>query len=166
MKKNTRLLLVIIFIVVLLGVGLTVVLLLPSENDKITTDERNEILLFDKSNLLAESISVDNSGGSYELLAYEYTKPISASSQRVDENMGLIPAVNDDEEEYSPTELIYTMQEYSDFTLDQNMTNDLAKQACYRAARELIDKSGRKYAEYGLDTRRQRFVYATVMLLT
>ena len=65
MKKNTRLLLVIIFIVVLLGVGLTVVLLLPSENDKITTDERNEILLFDKSNLLAESISVDNSGGSY-----------------------------------------------------------------------------------------------------
>ena len=62
MKKNTRLLLVIIFIVVLLGVGLTVVLLLPSENDKITTDERNEILLFDKSNLLAESISVDNSG--------------------------------------------------------------------------------------------------------
>ena len=152
MKKNTRLLLVIIFIVVLLGVGLTVVLLLPSENDKITTDERNEILLFDKSNLLAESISVDNSGGTYELLAYEYTKPIVTSSQRVDENMGLIPAVNDDEEEYSPTELIYTMQEYSDFTLDQNMTNDLAKQACYMAARELIDKSGRKYAEYGLDT--------------
>lgn len=150
MKKNTRLLMAVIFIVVLLGVALTIVLLLPADTQRITTNDNNEILLFDKSGLLAESITVDNQGGSYELLAYEYEKPVEKTSVNSMENVIAVPDSTVDDSSASTVELLYTMQEYPTRTLDQNMTNDLAAQCQQMTARELIDRSGQKYADYGL----------------
>ncbi len=149
MKKNAKLLIVVISLVVLLGAALVIVLLLPSDSNKITLNDGQEILLFDKSDCMAEQITVNNEGGEYELLAFAYTKPATQSS--LSENSSGLPVVNPEESSESSTELVYTMQEYPNYTLDQNMTNDLAEQCCYLAARELVDKSGQRYSEYGLD---------------
>ncbi len=148
MKKNTRLLAAAAALVVLLSVALVVVLLLPSDTNKITVTDNNEILLFDKSGLLPESITITNESGTYELLAYEYTTQVENSLNSM-ENIIAVPH-SDVSTTQTVVERVYTMQEYPERTLDKNMTDDLAVQCQQLTARELIDKSGQKYADYGL----------------
>jgi len=137
MKKSTKLLIASAILVAILGAALTVILMLPSDNNnRITTDDNNDILLFDKSSLTPEKITVSNAGGDYELLAYNYDQFVSSSP-------------SDDGEEEEPN-IIYTMQNYPELTLDKSITDDIVRQCSSMAAKELIDKSGQRLDEFGL----------------
>lgn len=60
----------------------------------------------------------------------------------------------DEEEEEPELYVQYTMQEYDSEILSKTMTDSLNKQCCYMSATRIVDKSGSRYAEYGLDSPR------------
>ncbi len=174
MKKNTKLLIGSAVCVGLLGAALSVVLMLPSESEQITTTDNNTILLYDKQDLYAEDITVKNSGGEYHLLGYDTSSmdaPFSKSSEEEssaesseenvsassgDETPGLLTessVESSDESSESSDEItmVYTMQDYEDEALAKTLTDNLCKECRYMAATQIIDRSGSKYAEYGLE---------------
>ncbi len=166
MKKNIRFIIFSAAIVLVLGISLIIVLNIPESNeagDKDTT--RSDILLYDKTKLDPEEITIKNSGGEYVLIGYNFVEQAS--------NVGLVSRFekSSDSDSESKTEsstessnkrvdkyneevtisMIYTMQGYDDMDLSKDMTDQLAYQCSYAAASMLVDKSGNKYAEYGLD---------------
>ena len=149
MKKNTKLLVISAVIVALLGIALAVVLLIPSNNDEITLSDKNEILLFDKSSLIPEDITVSNKGGNYQLLAFD----IGESSKRASSAAASDASTDSqsEEEEEEEITLIYTMQDHPELLLDKQVTDDLVKQCRSQYATEIVDKSGNRYKEYGLE---------------
>ena len=153
MKKNTKLLVISASIVALLGAALAAVLLIPSNNEELTLSDKNEILLFDKSGLIPEEISVSNSGGAYELLAFD-TGEISrsrSSTVSAEESTETESQTESESEEDNDITLVYTMQDHPELRLDKNVTDDLVRQCLTQSAREIVDKSGSKYKEYGLE---------------
>ena len=137
MRKNFRLFIAAAVAVGVLIAALITVLVMPSEKEnKITADDNNEILLFDKTALTAESITITNQGGEYELLAYEYTPESSAGT--------LYPTISAVNEASDDPNVIFTMQEYPDLMLDKSITNHIAVQCSYMAAKEVIDKTGQR----------------------
>lgn len=139
MKKNIKVLIAAIVCVAVLAVGLVVVLNLP-ENEEITENTSDDaILIFDKSNIIAEDITISNESGEYRLLGYDYT--------------GFEPSESESSGETSETEIkmIYTMQEYETQQLSKTMTDSLVEQCSYMAALKVVDKSGERDSEYGLD---------------
>ncbi len=144
MRKNFRLFIAAAVAVGVLIAALITVLVMPSEKEnKITADDNNEILLFDKTALTAESITITNQGGEYELLAYEYTPESSAGT--------LYPTISAVNEASDDPNVIFTMQEYPDLMLDKSITNHIAAQCRYMAAKEVIDKTGQRDKEFGLE---------------
>ncbi len=139
MKKNTKLLIGAGFAVILLGAALTTVLLLPSEKDKISENDNQAVVLYDKQDCLAESISITNASGSFELLAYErqVNPSVMTSGGDVEEE----PSIN----------VIYTMQDHAELDLDKDMTDYLTTQCQKFEAARVISRDEGKYAEYGLD---------------
>ena len=79
MKKNIRLIILLILAVLVLAAGLIVVLNLPDPqgggNTKVS--DNADLLLYDKTSLDAEEISVSNSGGDYVLVGYSYKDKVS-----------------------------------------------------------------------------------------
>ena len=170
MKKNLRFIIFSAALVFILGAALIVVLNLPEtdyggEKDTVSSD----ILLYDKTKLDAEEITVKNTDGEYVLIGYNYIDQASrlgygslyeessgedsdpesdtesevsseSSNKRVDKN-----------NEEVTISMLYTMQGYENAHLSKDMTDQLAYQCSYAAATMLVDKSGKKYAEYGLD---------------
>lgn len=151
MKKNTKLLIGSAVLVGILGAALTAVLLIPSGNEEIKLSDKNEILIFDKTGLIPEEITVSNTGGDYQLLAFDYEKSskTSSSSSDTDESAAESTEANSEDEEVT---IVYTMQDHPDMLLDKNVTDSLVKQCLTQSARELIDRSGSKDKEYGLET--------------
>lgn len=173
MNRNTKLLIASCIGVSVLGAALAVVLSLPSTQTQPTTsDDNNAILLFDKQSMLASEISIQNTGGSYQLFGYDYetseTNAGKKSSSQAESSED-VPTDNSGSEESSSqtaadesstadtTEtareinMIYTMQEYEDEILYKPYTDELCRECCYMAAKQIIDKSGNRYAEYGLE---------------
>ncbi len=171
MKKNIRLIIVISIIVVLLAAALIFVFNLPQNDDSgVVTDTTNDILLYDKTNLKPEEITVKNSGGEYVLLGFDYSELLGevieekaaqaseeAASKAAEQSSegSQLSQVSDNlkEEEVSTVSvnMHYTMQGFEDLELSKDRTDDLAYQCSYVTALMLVDKSGSKYKDYGLD---------------
>lgn len=132
MKKNIKVLIFSVICLAVLVAALVVVLNLPSANEnKEETSSQDAILLFDKTNLKAEDITVSNESGEYQLLGYEYS--------------------DEGSDDGSSSQIIYTMQDHSSQILSKTMTDSLAEQCLYMSAIQIVDKSGSRYSEYGLD---------------
>lgn len=132
MKKNIKILIFSVICLAVLVAALVVVLNLPSANEnKEETSSQDAILLFDKTNLKAEDITVSNESGEYQLLGYEYS--------------------DEGSDDGSSNQIIYTMQDHSSQILSKTMTDSLAEQCLYMSAIQIVDKSGSRYSEYGLD---------------
>ncbi len=153
MKKNTKLLVISAAIVALLGAALTAVLLIPSNKDEITLSDKNEILLFDKSALIPEEITVSNQGGDYQLLAFDTGEgsKVSKASAASDGESGDDQSSYTDDDEDDEIPLIYTMQDHPELMLDKTVTDDLVRQCRSQYAMEIVDKSGSRYKEFGLE---------------
>ena len=136
MKKNKKILIFSVVFVVILVALLVVVLNLPSTDDTKTdeTSSQDAILLFDKTSLKAEDITVSNESGEYQLLGYEYSEDSSENSESSEQS----------------NQMVYTMQDYPSQILSVTMTDSLAEQCCYMAATRIVDKTGTRYSEYGL----------------
>ena len=130
MTKNKKIIIGAASAVAVLGIALAVVLNLPSENLSDDTDNK-DIILFDKSAFGVDDVTVKNQSGEYQLLGYDYSK----SESDTDED---IP-------------VIYTMQGYENSMLSKLMTDELISECRSVAATRIVDKSGKKYKEYGLD---------------
>ena len=75
MKKNTKVIIGITLLIVFLAAGLTVILLLPS--DDVITDnisESADIFLVNKSQTVVDEVTIKNDGGEYQILGYDYSK--------------------------------------------------------------------------------------------
>ncbi|MGN0470447.1 MAG: DUF4340 domain-containing protein [Acutalibacteraceae bacterium] len=132
MKKNIKILIFSVICLAVLVAALVVVLNLPSANEnKEEVSSQDAILLFDKTNLKAEDITVSNESGEYQLLGYEYS--------------------DEGSDDGSSSQIIYTMQDHSSQILSKTMTDSLAEQCLYMSAIQIVDKSGNRYSEYGLD---------------
>ncbi|MGN1457712.1 MAG: DUF4340 domain-containing protein [Acutalibacteraceae bacterium] len=135
MKKKIKILIFSGIILALLVAALVVVLNLPSTDESTNeVSSQDAILLFDKTNLKAEDITVSNESGKYQLLGYEYSDESDSA-----------------ENSEQKSEIVYTMQDYSSQILSKTMTDSLAEQCLYMSAIQIVDKSGNRYAEYGLD---------------
>ena len=171
LKKNTKIIVAALGCVAILGAALAIVLSLPSEEAKINETSVGEaILLYDKTSLDVEEISVKNEYGEYQLLGYAYSESDVADSSADTSNSkeessknasSQSTEVNDYKADVSTpdeVEMIYTMQEYEKEELSKEMTDLLVRECNYMAATQIVDKSGKKFDEYGLNTPR-----ATVM---
>ena len=132
MKKNTKIIIAMSSVIVVLGVVLGVILAQPSENSSENANENTDILLFDKSSLDVDDVTIKNADGEYQILGYKYSEEAKA----------------DENEEIS---MFYTMQGYENTLMSKYMTDNLVKECQIVAATRLIDKSGKKYSDYGLD---------------
>ena len=86
----------------------------------------------DKSACDVDDVTIKNTSGEYQLLGYKYSEQVKA----------------DENEEIS---IVYTMQGYENTLMSKYMTDNLVKECQTVAATRLIDKSGKKYSDYGLD---------------
>ena len=134
MKKNTKIMIGISAAVVILGIVLTVILLMPSDANKTET-ETKDIILIDKTALNVDDITVKNQSGEYQILGYDYSGTLSS-----------------DETDQIP--FVYTMQGYEHTLMSKLMTDNLVSECKTVAATRIVDKSGKKYIDYGLDNPR------------
>lgn len=150
MKKSIRFVIVISVVVLLLGVGLIVLLNLPAPADtsSVKNDDR-DILLYDKTGSDAEEITIKNSSGEFTLIGFSYEDQVSKTSAESSEGSDNILEFNEVSE--LRIYMHYTMQDYEDTALSKNMTDQLAYQCSYLTATKLIDSSGTRYADFGLD---------------
>ena len=130
MKKNTKIIISMSSVIVVLGIVLGVILAQPSENSSENTNENTDILLLDKSSLDVDDVTIKNASGEYQILGYKYSEEVKA------------------DEEIS---MFYTMQGYENTLMSKYMTDNLVKECQTVAATRVIDKSGKKYGDYGLD---------------
>ncbi len=158
MKKNIRFILFSAVLVVVLAAGLAVVLNIPESNDSGDKDTTStDILLYDKTRLDAEEITVSRDGDEYVLAGFSYDDQISdadSSQDNSDSDTSSDESSNKRVDKYDEEVRInmhYTMQGYEEMELSKNMTDQLAYQCSYVAATMLVDKTGKKYADYGLD---------------
>ncbi|MBQ8132865.1 MAG: DUF4340 domain-containing protein [Clostridia bacterium] len=171
MKKNIRFIIIISIVVVLLTGALFFVFNLPQNEDSgVVTDTTNDILLYDKTNLKPEEITVKNSSGEYVLIGFDYTEMLgevieekaaeaseeAASREAAQSSDGsqvsqVSDNLKDDEVSTVSVNMHYTMQGYEELELSKDRTDDLAYQCSYVTALMLVDKSGSKYKDYGLD---------------
>ena len=74
MKKNITVIIIIsVVLAALIGV-MFAVMSIPQTENTITSTDSMDILIYDKTKLKAEEITVKNSGGEYKLIGYDYTK--------------------------------------------------------------------------------------------
>ncbi len=157
MKKNITVIIIIsVVLAALIGV-MFAVMSIPQTENTITSTDSMDILIYDKTKLKAEEITVKNSGGEYKLIGYDYTKMAEEISA---ENAAQEESVESEEKssnvikpEVSAISINtrYTMQGMEDFELNKDCTDALAYYCSYVTALQLVDKTGKKYAEYGLD---------------
>lgn len=147
MKKNVRLIVLLVIAVLILGAALIVVLNLPDQDDSgnTKTEKVTDLLLFDKTNFEPEEITVSNSSGEYSLYGLSYKDQISSEP-------GTESSGNERQDTVVETvKMIYTMSGYEDIDLSKSMTDQLAYQCSVLTALKVVDKSGKKYTDYGLD---------------
>ncbi len=159
MKKNIRTLIILIVCVAVLGAGTILVFMLPEGEASDETSSQDAILIYDKSDLIPEQITIKNESGEFTLFGFDYTDYTASSTSSDASTSSTADEYSDSEsteestEEESENELnvIYTMQEYPNEALSNDVTDELAEQCCYVTALKVVDKSGERYDEYGLD---------------
>ena len=142
MKKNTKMIIGISSVVAVLGITLAVILLMPSDESRTETPTQ-DIILINKASLNADDITVKNQSGEYQILGYDYSETLESAD-------------TDD------VPLIYTMQGYEHTLLSKLMTDNLVNECRTVAATRIVDRSGKKYIDYGLDKPRAevRVIYS------
>ncbi len=157
MKKNIRLIIIISIIVAVLGIASAVLLSMPESEDSGIKTTATDILLYDKTSLDAEEITVENLSGEFTFLGFSYAKE---ASQAAEESAAVESQKTTDESRNlrtvdgitpSDIKMHYTMQGYDDNELISSLTDVLAYQCSYLTALKIVDRSGSKYADYGLD---------------
>lgn len=155
MKKKKNIIIIAAVIVLVLAVVMIFVLQIPEKEGNVISSDTLDILLYNKTSQKAEDITVKNSSGEYQLLGYDYTKLADELSEENAENES--SSENSTTNKYvTDTSIIsintrYTIQGLEDFELDQDYTNELAYNCMYITALQIVDKTGQKYSEYGLD---------------
>ncbi|MGN0537678.1 MAG: DUF4340 domain-containing protein [Acutalibacteraceae bacterium] len=142
MSKNIKIIIIAALTVLILAAALIVILLLPKE-DNSTTNTPSAINLINRNYLDVEEIKVENSHGSYELVGYlteTYYNYDTTSSDSSSES----------ENANSYETMIYTMQEHPKNHLSQYQTQQLAYHCANITASKIVDKTGERYAEFGL----------------
>ena len=152
MKRNVILIIIAAVVVAALAGVMIFVLNLPQTDEQGLTSDELDILIYDKTSVKPEQIKVSNSGGEYTVIGYDYSSMIEESSIDASEESGQT-SENRRKSDVSSVKINmrYTMQDYEDLELSKDNTDALAYQCSYVAALQLVDKSGSKYAEYGLD---------------
>ena len=156
MKKNIRLIIVISITVLILGISAAILLSLPESNDSGVKTTTSDILLYDKTSLDAEEITITNSSGEFTLWGFSYAEQASlaaaaASSGEEEDSQNSRNLRTVDGITPSDMKMHYTMQGYEDDDLSSSMTDVMAYQCSYVTAYKIVDKSGSKYADYGLE---------------
>ena len=151
MTKNTKKIIAALVVIVLLIVAIVVVLLLPDGDNDTSTS--SAIDLISRDYIDVEEIIIENSYGSFDLLGYLTT--VSSSSVE-DADVSEDEDSDESEEESSSTSettqiMLYTMQEYPYNMLDYTLTNQLAYYCANMTASKIVDKTGDRYADFGLD---------------
>lgn len=142
MSKNIKIIIIAALTVLILAAALIVILLLPQE-DSSTINTSSAINLISRNYLEVEEIKVENSYGSYELVGYlteTYYNYDTTSSESSQESSSAS----------SYETMIYTMQEHPKNHLSQYQTQQLAYHCANITASKIIDKTGERYAEFGL----------------
>ena len=67
MKKNTKIIIAISSVVVVLGIALGVILAQPSEDTSEKGNENADIILLDKSACDVDDVTIKNTSGEYQL---------------------------------------------------------------------------------------------------
>lgn len=143
MSKNIKIIIIAALTVFILAAALVIILLLPKEDNKATSTP-SAIDLISRDYLEVEEIKVENSYGSYELIGYlteTYYNYNTTSSNETSENSSA---------DFYET-MIYTMQEHPKNHLSQYQTQQLAYHCANITASKIVDKTGERYAEFGLD---------------
>ena len=131
MKKNIKIIIGVSAAVVILGIILAVILLMPSDEGKTET-EIKDIILINKTSLNVDDITVKNQSGEYRILGYDYSAALESG-------------------ESDDIPFVYTMQGYEHTLMSKLMTDNLVSECRTVAATRIVDKSGKKYIDYGLD---------------
>lgn len=153
MKKNIRLIIIAVIVIAVLVGAVAVVMSIPKQNDGGASRTSNDILLYDKTSQHAEIITVSNSSGEYTLYGLDYSDQMSKALEEQSLEKKESSSAQRTESGFTPADIYmhYTMQDYEDETLDKDMTDLLAYQCSYVTALQIVDKTGTKYAEYGLE---------------
>lgn len=156
MKKNITIIIIAAVIVAALAGAMIFVLNIPHTEESGVSSDTLDILLYDKTSVKPEEITVKNSGGEYTLVGFDYTKDLEELSEQLkdaSEEESSQVSQNKRREEVSSVKInmSYTMQGLEMLELNKDATDALAYQVSYVTALQLIDKTGTKYKEYGLD---------------
>lgn len=153
MKKNIRFIIVTAVIIVVLAVAAVIILNIPENNDSGTKTTSADILLYDKTHLDPEEITVKNSSGEYTLIGFSYSAQASEAAAAESSDTSEVSYNLRTEDGITPADMKmhYTMQDYENETLSKDKMDVLAYQCSYVTAFKLVDKSGSKYKDYGLD---------------
>ncbi len=157
MKKNIIIISITAVVVAALVGVMFFVMNLPENEESGISSDTLDILLYDKTSVKPEEITVENSGGTYTLLGFDYTKELEELSQEaVDASStesGESSAANIRQDDVSVVQINmhYTMQGLETMELSKDATDALAYQCSYVTALQLVDKTGTRYKEFGLD---------------
>ena len=143
MIKSKKSIIIILGVIAALTAALAVSFMIPKD-ESITSSDNNEIILYYKQGLVPEYFSVKNASGEYELLGFIFndSQYTDAGSESSAENSHTMP---------DGTDVVYTMQDHYTYKLDKEITDQLVSQAQSLSAKQIIDKSGSRYGEFGLD---------------
>lgn len=145
MTRNTKKIIAASSVVLILVAILIIVLLLPqSENEN---NAPTAITLINRDYMEVEEISFTNEYGSFELIGYltenEY------ASRYTEESSSQESEQTSTAETYET--MVYTMQEYPGNMLSHSLTQELAYHCAHITASQIVDKTGTRYADFGLD---------------
>ena len=171
--KNIRRTIIMILTVIVVGVAAFAILMkVPQTVDSPgDSSKTSEILLYDKTSLDPEEITIKNADEEFRLIGFNYSEGSETGSVAAEESEGSDEVSSADGESsgeesdsesslnlrtstgFTPNDIKihYTSQDYPDAVLDKGVTNILAYECAYVTALQIIDKSGERYAEYGLD---------------
>lgn len=146
MSKHIKIIIIAATVVLVLTAALIILLLLPQDEAK--TSATSALDLISRSYLEVEEISVENSYGSYELIGFiteTYNDYNSTPTSEGDED-----SETGSSSSYYET-MVYTMQEHPTVMLSQYQTQMLAYHCANITASKIVDKTGERYADFGLD---------------
>ncbi len=172
MKKNTILIIVICVVIALLCAGIAVVVMMPG--DKIPdVRSSSDILIYDKSEMDAEQIIITNHDGEFSFAGINYSEQEKEASiakkeeelaEKKQQSSGfsvdISGTISSESSKNQRTiqnitpdsiKMHYTLQGHPDAPLDKSMMNVLAYECLSVSATSIVDTSGARFSEYGLD---------------
>lgn len=168
MKKNTIIIIIAVAVIALLSGAIVLVMSMNGDNIPPSTSN-STILIYDKTGVKAEEIYITTEHEEYSFFGYSYgSQADEASRIKAEESSESSDEASEGSGNYrtdtgfssDDIKMHYTLQGHPDTELDKSRMNDLAFQCSYLTASAIVDKSGSRYAEFGLDK-----PYSTVRII-